>query len=214
MGEGGAMAQVLSIIGSLVAQVSLMTAEAAGRLVGAGGTQQRETPLGTTIASEVRELYEREKRKSSTVIRGLQDVPLEQVQAAFDRMCAHLGLGNTTLMGIKRIGHTLFRANIEDSEARLRVLAAAKNLRNTDEFRRVFVQRDLTYKQRQEVVSRRSGRGNPHSGAGVLSTAGGVNTGASTYPNNCPLGEFRGGGRVSELGMHPFISFFCHCDLR
>ena len=49
-------------------------------------------PAGTVILDEVRELYEREKRKSSVILRGLNSSSQEEVLTSFSQICQYLNL--------------------------------------------------------------------------------------------------------------------------
>ena len=66
-----------------------------------------------------------------------------------------------------RIGDTaLFRGNIRDKEKRLLLLSEVKKLRLSDNYKSVYIQRDLTFRQRQEMVSRRSALSGSRHGVG------------------------------------------------
>lgn len=166
--NGGGMNQILSIIGSLVAEVRALSAGRPSQEApcipqqshgGVGLCAQGSPPgIGSPAASvseDVRELYEREKRKSSIVIRGAGNIPVDQVQSVFDRICSHLGVGSVVLVGVVRVNPSLFRARIEDGQQRFRILGEARKLRHSQEFRSVYVQRDLTFRQRAEVMAKR-----------------------------------------------------------
>ena len=50
----------------------------------------------------------------------------------------------------------LFRGKVQDDELRRRVLENAKRLKDLDEFKEVFIRRDLTFAQRKELQLRRA----------------------------------------------------------
>ena len=52
-------------------------------------------------------------------------------------------------------GKGLFSAKILDDEMRQRVLDSAKNLKNSSQYSNVYVNKDLTFKQRPTLMTRR-----------------------------------------------------------
>ena len=58
------------------------------------------------------------------------------------------------ITGITKIKDGLFRGEIRDRHKRLQLLAEAKKLKNSPYYR-LYLQRDLTYKQRQELARKR-----------------------------------------------------------
>ena len=109
------------------------------------------------VLEHLRELKEREKRANSIVLRGFGNLSLDEVRAKFSRICVTLRLEPIHLTGIVRINNTgLYRAVIVDAEIRRALLLKAQELRNSEEFSRVYVNRDLTFQQRQELFNRRS----------------------------------------------------------
>lgn len=171
--SGEAMTQVLSIIGGLVAQVRSLTKDigilrSSAPSVSGDRAGSRAAPFESSVMVEVREVYEREKRKASVVLRGLGDIPVDQVQGVFNRICGCLNMDNVSLTDIRKLTPSLFRATIVDSHKRFRVLSEAKKLRFSDDFARVFVQRDLTYQQRSELVARRAQNFSERSGSGPV----------------------------------------------
>ena len=63
------------------------------------------------------------------------------------------------LTGIVRMGGGLFRGKISDKETRMELFSVTNRLKGSQEFSSIFVQRDLTYIQRQEVIAKRRSRG-------------------------------------------------------
>ena len=49
----------------------------------------------------------------------------------------------------------LFHAKVLDSDARRKLLDSAKNLKNSAQFSTVYINKDLTYRQRQTLIARR-----------------------------------------------------------
>lgn len=164
--------QILTMIGSLVADVKKLSERVEQAVVGqraATVVQSSESsenvPNGDIpslsrkdVLSEVREMYERDKRKSSVVLRGLGNVTVQQASSTYAAVCRHLGLEVSPLTELTKINANLFRGKINDVNRRQELLATVPLLRRSDEFRSVYIQKDLTYRQRGEVVAARSAR--------------------------------------------------------
>ena len=112
--------------------------------------------MDETLLSHVREVREREKRKESVILRGFGQVDPGKLKDKVREICSFLNVQEVELVDIFRINQDLYRANIVNRQARLNVLSQAKRLRNSDMYKRHYIQRDLTYKQRCEVIAKRS----------------------------------------------------------
>ena len=171
-GEVGGFSQMLNIIGGLVSDMRKLT-ESVSKLQGSqevvpsngvrvqNVTNKDDTGAGIAIdkslvMSEVREMYEREKRKDSVIIRGVGDVSVQQASSIFRDMCQYLGLGNVPLVDTVKVAPSVFRGKILKNEMRFRLLAEARKLRNSANFRQFYIQKDLTYRQRGELIANRA----------------------------------------------------------
>ena len=157
---------------ALTAQVSSLHAQgnatgtlslpASGPASTAGSDSEQMRSL---IREEAREMEERRKRKCSIIVRGVEADSVPTFKPAFDRVCNHL-VGSvipvTNVVCINK-DRRLFRANILDDETRKNLLDNARSLRDS-QFSNVFINRDLTYKQRQELKARRDNRRNGQTG--------------------------------------------------
>ena len=178
-GTGGQTAtlQILTMIGSLVADVKKLSEKVEQAVVGqraetAGQASQSSVNISNgnignnpdsslsrkDVLSEVREMYERDKRKTSVVLRGLGNVTVQQASSTYAAVCRYLGLEVSPLTELTKINSNLFRGKINDNTRRLELLAAVPQLRRSNEFRSVYIQKDLTYRQRGEVIAARSAR--------------------------------------------------------
>ena len=106
--------------------------------------------------AEIRELCEREKRKSSVILRGSNISSKETAEGTFRRICEHLNMGEVNWVGVTRVDQGVWRGNIEDPEVRLKLLSEAPRLRSTSDYRQTYVQKDLTWWQRKELKDRRA----------------------------------------------------------
>ena len=98
----------------------------------------------------------KERRGRTVIIRGVGDVSVQQASSIFKDMCQYLGLRNVSLVDTVRVAPSVFRGKILNSEMRFRLLAEARKLRNSANFRDFYIQKDLTYRQRGELISNRA----------------------------------------------------------
>lgn len=107
------------------------------------------------IREEVREVQEQAKHRQSVVIRGLGVSSPNSVVTSFSNLTEKMFGTKVELSDVVAIPNNqdLLRAKILNEEHRKLVLTRAKSLRDTD-YGHVFIRRDLTYKQRQELKHR------------------------------------------------------------
>ena len=158
--SGSLLDQLLRVVGSLSGRVREMTDKIERNRVMVvmlvrGSWLAWKGMSREDMRVQFRELHEQEKRQTSVVLKGFNSADQDIVKKKFDDICALLNVGQVSLSGLSRIGETgLFRAKIEDKEKRSFLLSRVKELHSSEAFR--YIQRDLTYKQRQEIVARRS----------------------------------------------------------
>ena len=93
------------------------------------------------------------------MFRGLGNLMIPNVSLKFEAICRELNLPNIQLLGLSKIGtNNMYRARIADKELRRLLLLKASQLKDSQQFARVFINRDLTKQQRLEVVERRRQR--------------------------------------------------------
>ena len=110
-----------------------------------------------SILAQVREVREREKRKDSVIIRGFSNINEETLIRNIQTICDLIDVEPVVLSDIKMIGGTnIYRARIVDADRRQALLMKCHQLRPTEEFRNVYINRDLTYQQRRDLRSRRN----------------------------------------------------------
>ena len=170
VGNNKAIPQILSIIGRLVNNVSQLSESASAPKSHipadiSPGLQHTPSMNGNSVMSHIRELHEREKRKSSIVLRGFGDRNAEGTRALFREICNFLGVGEIEINNLVRINPTIYRAKISLDEDRLRLLSSTYKLKNSTEYRNIFIQKDLTFQQRNEVIRKRRQRSFAYGGA-------------------------------------------------
>ena len=111
------------------------------------------------VREELKELQEREKRKESVIIRGLEASSASDLVIKFSELTQHLMGTTVEISEVKAIpSHPdIYRAKIINANNRKLVLDNAKNLRGT-RYDKVFIKRDLTFAQRGELRERRLNR--------------------------------------------------------
>ena len=111
------------------------------------------------VRQELKELQEREKRKDSIIVRGVEAASPDDFVAKFSELTQHSMGMRVELTDVRAIpSHPdLYRAKILNINDRKLLLDRAKNLRGT-RYDKVFIRRDLTYAQRAELRERRLNR--------------------------------------------------------
>ena len=188
--QASAIGQILQTVAKLCENVQRLTEKVDGLLSGGQGAVYAPTSdqLNVLIAEECREMEERKKRASSIVIRGVNARTAAAFGPTFGAVSSELLGSPVQLTDVVCIDadRGLFRAKISDTEIRRKLLDSAKNLKNSTQYSSVFINRDLTYKQRQTLISRRAGsrdqnQNNLRSGGAVApSGSGGGDGGASS----------------------------------
>ena len=121
------------------------------------GISPEPDQLRALIRREAREMEERQKRRESIIIRGIEAQTVDSFLPVFNRISEFL-IGTyatpTNIMCIDK-DKRLFRAKINDDSVRKQLLDNAKKLR-TSPFLNVYLNRDLTYQQRGEMRARRA----------------------------------------------------------
>lgn len=119
------------------------------------------------IREEVREVQEQAKRRQSVIIRGLGASSPSSAAASFSGLSEKMFGTKVELSDVVKIPNNqdLFRAKILNEEHRKLVLTRAKSLRDT-EYGHIFIRRDLTYKQRQEMKNRLQTNSDNHAATG------------------------------------------------
>ena len=157
-------------ISSLVQQVAMLQQNvtsllSAGGSTG-GGSQSQSDPssqavIRESIREEVREVREREKRKDSVIIRGVARP--DQVPIILNDVSHHLLGRSVVFSDIKTLdsSRSIYRCKIFNDKDRTDLLSKTRELRNNDNFKTIFINRDLTWNQRQKLFADRQRRSNP-----------------------------------------------------
>ena len=142
--------------------------------------------FGSIARDELVELRERDKRRDSVVIRGLDYVNDLEFQALFDQLTLALVNKKIELSGITQLNPRFIRARVLNRDDRVLLLSSTSALRTMSRFSSVYISRDLTYKQREDLRNRRLG-GNQQSSNTPATGANSVPlVGSSVVPSQVP----------------------------
>ena len=163
--------------------------------------------LQSTVREEVKELHERDKRRTSIVIKGIpfseaEDRFLEDFRRVVS--CFWTDSPVIRLQEIFPIRPNLVRAKIVDNNIRNELLSRSKHLKRS-EYSNVFISRDLTYKQRQDLKVRRLNRNLEEGGGGRLAYGGATGVAALTRGFES-IGDSHAGGSGGVASEFPKIT--------
>ena len=120
-------------------------------------TNPSQTDIKDLIRKEITEMHEREKRKHSIIIRGI-NYSQDDFQTNFNLITNNIINRNVRLTNIKPLKPNIVRADIDDADLRKQLLLNASKLKSNQLYAHIFISRDLTYNQRTELRERRLGR--------------------------------------------------------
>ena len=110
------------------------------------------------IRSEIQEVREREKRKQSVIIRGINIESTNELPSKLSlisNLVLQRDISFSDFFTIDR-NKKLYRCKILNDEDRQEFLGKTKMLKQSEDFKLVYFNRDLTYAQRQSLLARRS----------------------------------------------------------
>ena len=121
-----------------------------------GDRVSTSTSYRKVIREEVLEVREREKRRFSVVVKGLSAKTPDTIATEFAEITSVMMGCRVSLTDIVKIKDhpELCRGKIMDNEQRALVLDKAKTLKGS-QYDHVYIRRDLTFNQRQELKARR-----------------------------------------------------------
>ena len=153
------MSQLHEIVKGLAETVANLTQQVT-LLISNPPQQQQSSGTFTreSLYVEMREFEERKKRSDSLIIRGIQTEDVSEFSNSFGDICRTLINSSPIINDVFCIdsGRGIFRLKVLNREDRIAILSNAKNLKNIEQFKNVYISRDLTYSQRQELFEKRS----------------------------------------------------------
>ena len=108
----------------------------------------------TVVYEQSREIIERDKRRQSIVVKGFGINP-SNVQRSFSEMTHTLLNSPIHLADIVVVNNEMVRGKIFSEDKRRGILNCARDLKNHPLYSHVYINRDLTRQQRQEMYTRR-----------------------------------------------------------
>ena len=113
-------------------------------------TQPQSNDTRVFIREELIELRERDKRRDTSWVFNLW-MRLTQ----FDQLTMTLLKKNMQLNDLTQLNTQFIRARIFNKDDRISLLSSSNKLKNLRQYSSVYISRDLTYRQRQEIRNRR-----------------------------------------------------------
>ena len=114
--------------------------------------------LDMRIREQIREVRDREVRRDSVIIRGLPNSDVSKVCEVFKEASLFLIEREVILHDPVCINRErgIFRGKVPNIDDRKSLLAACYKLKHSDMYSSLYINRDLTYRQRQELRARRA----------------------------------------------------------
>ena len=155
-----ALGQLYEMVKSIAESVTSLTAQVATLANQISSSSQSSTSPSNfhreSLYAEMREFNERAKCKDSIIVRGSRAVNNDGLRAVLNNIGDVLLNSSIELDSIFCINreHSIYRVEIKSHDIRSRLLAESKKLKDTN-LGHVFISRDLTYLQRQELRAKR-----------------------------------------------------------
>ena len=155
------------MVKSIAQSVALLTNKniSSSDVVRDNGPNQSITPGFITtresLFTEFHEFEERKKRRESMIVRGIVASNEDEFRSIFGRVTTAIIGSNCQPDNVISVNQqaNMFRIKLSDGEARKNILLNAKQLKNTANYRNIYISRDLTYLQRKEMRDRRAASG-------------------------------------------------------
>ena len=204
-----ALTQIFEIVKALAVNVAKMS-EVMNRVC-ESGIQSRETSRAVgsesfgrrELYAELYEFEERKKRAKSIIVKGIEAANDNIFGTKFSQVCGSLIPGDSSEISgdvfcINR-EKKIFRVTLVSKDHKAELVSKAKSLKDHPEFSNVFISRDLTYKQRQELIEKREVSRSQSNNA-LLGPPSAILSGANSIPvltPSIPAPSATGGGRVN-----------------
>ena len=208
--DPGGLTQIYIMIKSLASSVAALTSQVSNIVSNPNNTLPASAPASgpalpssSALYAEFREFEERKKRVSSLIVRGFSDITDADFRRKFSDVCQTLINSNPSLTSVVCInrGRGMFRVNVPCRTIKQQLLTEANKLKNHPSFSNIFISRDLTFKQREELKLRRqnlrsdgnNGSLPPPGGSGLVADTAGRGGAAAGRGGAGGRGRGRGG---------------------
>ena len=131
-----------------------------------------EATLDAKIRDQCRELRDRERRRRSVIIRGVPNTDVSGVCNIFQAVSNFLVSKDISIENLQCVHQEkgIYRADIPNDDDRRLLLNQTKRLKEHASYKSVYIHKDLTYTQRQELYRRREAARNTDNGASAPSS--------------------------------------------
>lgn len=124
--------------------------------------------LDMRIREQIREVRDREIRRDSVIVRGLPNADVASACNVFKEVSLFLinkevGLQDPVCINREK---GIFRGKVLNMDDKKSLLAASPRLKQSGQFSSLYIHRDLTYRQRQELRARREAANGERAPAG------------------------------------------------
>ena len=136
-------------------------------------TMDRDS-IRALMRTELIELKERDKRRTSVVVKGIPYSTQEEFLRKFATVTHSLINKDISPTDVTPIRPNYVRMTVDNRDDRLSLIAASPRLKKMKDFSHIFISKDLTYQQRTALRERRLARNTPNSNS--------VATGANSVP--------------------------------
>ena len=160
------VAQLHEMVKSLVITVSNLSAQFSKFL--SHSEQSRNVPVATSVEprtrselySELWEFEERRKRRESIIVLGTEVGNVAEFRQVFGNITGHLtgNIANPNDITCINADRSIYRVKIADYSTRNNILLKAKELKDSELYKNVYINKDLTYNQREELRQRLAAR--------------------------------------------------------
>ena len=164
--------QLFETVKNLCNAVTILTRDVQ-QLLNRPPAQQTQGPMNNEhlrvcVRDEIREMDERKKRKSTVIIRGVNVDSANAIKEAFHPISEFVLGHRVELLDITCVSSAkkIYRARITDDSIRKSLLDNSKKLKTNSAYANIYINRDLTYLQRNELFKRRQERRNGSSTEG------------------------------------------------
>ena len=91
-----------------------------------------------------------------------------EVKDVFNGACQCLSVGNIQMSDLTELSPSAWFGKVFDTTLKLKLLSETKRLRSSNVFKDIYIQMNLTYGQRRELLAKRARRNNQNSGANAI----------------------------------------------
>ena len=152
-----AFTQLYEMVKSLAQSVALLTTKIDQQISSPASTTPNPLSNRKDLFLEMHEFDERKKRKESLIVKGITASNSQEFTHIFNIVSRTIVDKVVTPDNIFKIPNqtNMFRIKIQNEELRKEILSNANKLRDNKNYKDVYISRDLTYQQRQEMKARR-----------------------------------------------------------